>query len=298
MYFESLPGHFVTGSLYRPTGPRQAPGVLSPHGHWPDGRFQDVARPSAAQQLASGAERFDNGARHPLQARAVQLARMGCVVFHYDMVGYADSVQIPQDIAHRPRGRTRPVPTTGCSSAPRGAAAQLDHGPADLELRPRARLPQPLADVDPARIAVTGASGGGTQTFILGAIDDGPAVAFPAVMVSTRCRAAARARTPLLRIGTGNVEFAALFAPKPLGMTAADDWTKEMATEGFPELKQHYELLGARDKVQLFPFLQFGHNYNHVSRAAMYGWLNRHLGLGQDEPVLEQRLRAAHARRG
>ena len=71
-------------------------------------------------------------------------------------------------------------------------------------------------------------------------------------------------------------------------MTAADDWTRTMPTDGFPELQKHYELFGARDKVQLFPFLQFGHNYNHVSRTAMYGWLNQHLGLGAEAPVLEQ----------
>ena len=54
-----------------------------------------------------------------------------------------------------------------------------------------------------------------------------------------------------LRVETGNIEFAALFAPKPQGMTAADDWTKEMATKGFPELKEHYELLGAPKNVML-----------------------------------------------
>src|SRR5690606_7763460 len=47
-------------------------------------------------------------------------------------------------------------------------------------------------------------------------------------------------------------------------------------------------MLGAPDNVRLFPFLQFGHNYNHVSRTAMYGWLNRPLRLGADEPVLER----------
>ena len=136
---------------------------------------------------------------------------------------------------------------------------------------------------------MTGASGGGTQTFLLAAIDDRPAVAFPAVMVSARMQGGCTCENAdYLRIGTGNVELAALFAPKPLGMTAADDWTKTMPTDGFPELQKHYELFGARDKVQLFPFLQFGHNYNHVSRTAMYGWLNRHLGLGLDEPVLER----------
>ncbi len=73
---------------------------------------------------------------------------------------------------------------------------------------------------------MTGASGGGTQTFILCAIDDRPAVAFPAVMVSTAMQGGCVCENcSYLRIGTGNVEIAALFAPKPLGMSAANDWT-------------------------------------------------------------------------
>ena len=107
-----------------------------------------------------------------------------------------------------------------------------------------------LPDVDPARIGVTGASGGGTQTFILCAIDHRPAVAFPAVMVSTAMQGGCTCENcSLLRVGTGNVEFAALMAPRPLGMTGANDWTKEMATKGLPELKAHYAMLGVPDKV-------------------------------------------------
>jgi dienelactone hydrolase len=291
VFFESVPGHFVTGSLYRPAGRTgRLPAVLSPHGHWPGGRFQDIAEPERRKQLASGAERFDNAARHILQARAVQLARMGAVVFLYDMIGYADSVQIPQGIAHSPRGRERKGPDEGLFFS-------MD---AELKLQSILGLQMwnavraldfltSLPDVDPARIAVTGASGGGTQTFLLGAIDDRPAVAFPAVMVSARMQGGCTCENAdYLRAGTGNVELAALFAPKPLGMTAADDWTRTMPTDGFPQLQAHYDLFRAKDKVQLFPFLQFGHNYNHVSRAAMYGFLSRHLGLGFDEPVLEE----------
>jgi hypothetical protein len=92
----------------------------------------------------------------------------------------------------------------------------------------------------------------------------------------------------LLRVNTGNIEFAALFAPKPQGMTSANDWTKEMATKGFPELKQLYTFLGAPDNVILQRGEHFPHNYNAVSRSAFYTWLNRHFKLGFKEPVIEQ----------
>jgi hypothetical protein len=99
VFFESVPGHFVTGSLYRPNDqPGPFPGILSPHGHWNEGRFHDHGEKTIRQELVTGAERFEIGGRHPIQARAVQLARMGCMVFVYDMVGYADSLQFK----HRP----------------------------------------------------------------------------------------------------------------------------------------------------------------------------------------------------
>jgi dienelactone hydrolase len=149
-----------------------------------------------------------------------------------------------------------------------------------------------LPDVDPKRIAVTGASGGGTQTFILCAIDPRPAVAFPAVMVSTAMQGGCTCENACyLRLGTGNIEIAALIAPRPLGMTAANDWTKEIATKGLPELRQHYKMLGVEDLVMAKPLLQFGHNYNYVSRAVMYQWLNKHLKLGLEEPIVEEDYR-------
>ena len=103
VYFESYPGFFVTGSLYRPKSrPGKLPAVLCPHGHWPAGRFHDSGAAQVRLDITQGAERFEQGGRHPVQARCVQLARMGCVVFLYDMVGYADSKQL----SHRPGDRS------------------------------------------------------------------------------------------------------------------------------------------------------------------------------------------------
>ncbi len=218
VYLESFPGHFVTGSLYRPkgkTGP--LPGVLCPHGHWANGRFYDAGARPCGKQIVEGAERFEEGGRYPLQARCVQLARMGCVVFHYDMVGYADSLQIPSEISHR-FGQRRPKWKSPKNWGFFSPQAEL-HLQTIMGLQTYNSIRaldwfSELPDVDPSRIGVTGASGGGTQTFILCAIDPRPAVAFPAVMVSTAMQGGCTCENAsYLRVGTGNVEFAALFAP-------------------------------------------------------------------------------------
>ncbi len=296
VYFESYPGFFVTGSLYRPKGGSgKMPGILSPHGHWNNGRFYDQGEEVVRKQIVEGAERFEDGGRSPLQSRCVELARMGCVVFFYDMIGYADSLQIPESLAHgfaKQRPEMNTVENWGLFSPQAEAHLQSVMGLQTWDSIRALDFLLSLPDVDPSRVGVTGASGGGTQTFILCALDPRPAVAFPAVMVSTAMQGGCTCENAsLLRVDTGNVEFAALFAPKPLGMTAADDWTKEMPAKGFPELKAHYALLGAPENVMLKPLLQFGHNYNYVSRAAMYPWFNRHFKLGLKEPIVEEGYR-------
>jgi dienelactone hydrolase len=293
VYFESYPGFYVTGSLYRPKGaPGKRPGVLSPHGHWANGRFHDSGLENVRQEIVQGAERFEEGGRSPLQSRCVQLARMGCVVFHYDMIGYADSRQISSDIAHgfaKQRPEMSTVESWGLYSPQAEAHLQSVMGLQTWNSVRSLDFLLSLPDVDAGRIGVTGASGGGTQTFILAAIDPRPTVAFPAVMVSTAMQGGCTCENAcLLRIGTGNVEFAALFAPKPLGMTAADDWTREMTTKGFPELQKLYQMLSSPHNVMLKSLTSFGHNYNYVSRAAMYQWFNKHLKLGLQEPIVEE----------
>lgn len=296
VFFESTPGFFVTGNLYRPKGKTgKLPGVLCPHGHWPQGRFTDAGPEKILKDIVDGAERFEDSGRSPLQARCVTLARMGCVVFHYDMLGYADSTQLSYDLVHR-FGKQRPEMNSpevwGFYGTQAESRLQSVMGLQSLNSVRALDFLLALPDVDASRVGVTGASGGGTQTFMLGAIDPRPTVAFPAVMVSTAMQGGCTCEnSSLLRVDTGNIEFAAMFAPKPLGMTAANDWTKEMETKGFPELKKHYQMLGVPNNVFLKPSLHFGHNYNYVSRAAMYSWMNKHLKLGLKEPVVEQDFR-------
>lgn len=293
VYLESYPGHFVTGSLYRPKGRTgKLPAVLCPHGHWNNGRFVDQGVAQARRDIAAGAERFVNSGRFPLQARCVQLARMGCVVFHYDMLGNADSLQLSRDLAHG-YAKQRPQMDTpenwGFFSTQAELRLQSVMGLQTYNSVRALDWLLSLPEVDGTRIGVTGASGGGTQTFLLGAVDQRPAVAFPAVMVSTAMQGGCTCENCcLLRVDTGNIELAGLFAPKPLGMTGADDWTKEIAAKGFPELQQLYKLLGADGKVRAWPLTQFPHNYNYVSRAAMYSWFNQHLRLGYDDPIVEE----------
>jgi dienelactone hydrolase len=276
VFFASLPGHYVSGNLYRPKGKKgPLPAVLSPHGHWQNGRFYEAPEAAAREQIRQRAEKTLEGARYPLQARCAQLARMGCVVFHYDMVGYADSTAI----GHR----------TGFTDAEAELRLQSFMGLQTWNSTRALDFLLGLPDVDPTRVGVTGASGGGTQTFILCAADDRPAAAFPAVMVSTEMQGGCVCENcSYLRQGTGNIELAGLFAPKPLGMTGAHDWTLHIEERGLPELKKLYQLYGAEDRVMTRCFPQFEHNYNQVSREVMYNWFNKHLKLGQPEPVVER----------
>jgi hypothetical protein len=293
VYFESFPGFFVTGSLFKPKKIEgKVPGLLHPHGHWANGRFHDKGLEAVKQEIKVGAEKYEDSGRNHLQARAVGAARLGCIVFQYDMIGYADSQQLSFDLVHR-FGKQRPEMNDpknfGFFSTPAESHLESVMGLQTWNSIRSLDFLLTLPEVDPQRIGISGASGGGTQTFMLAAIDDRVSLAFPAVMVSTAMQGGCTCENAcVLRVDTGNIEFAALFAPKPLGLTAADDWTKEMRSKGFPELKAHYTLLGKPDNVFLLDRTEFGHNYNYVSRAAYYDWLNTHFKLGHESPIVEQ----------
>jgi hypothetical protein len=248
VFFESLPGFFVCGNLYRPLGKGPFPGILSPHGHWGQGRLEH-------SELCS------------VPGRCINLARQGHAVFTYDMVGYVDSDQIP----HRFGGRREDLWGIGAMGL------QLWNGIRSLDLLCS------LAEVDASRLACTGASGGGTQTFALAAVDDRVKAAAPVNMVSAHMQGGCGCENQgHLRLQLNNVEIAACMAPRPLLLVSATgDWTANTPDLEFPAIESIYRLYGAEDRVTSVQ-VDAGHNYNQESRQAVYGFFGRWLSGDRD----------------
>ena len=281
VYFESYPGFYVTGNLYRPKGKvGPLPAVLSPHGHWENGRLYEAPDSEVKRQLADGLEKDPDAARYPLQARCANLARLGCIVFFYDMIGFADAD--PEHFLHHNTYRDLDSDLHGLSIF----GLQTWNSIRSLDFL------ESLPDVDKTRIAITGASGGGTQSFMMMAIDDRLACAAPVNMISAgeHQGGCVCENNSLLRLGTDNVELAATFAPKPfIHPTATGDWTKDYLEKGFPEIQATYKLFAAEANVETMRQTA-PHNYNVHAREAVYNFFNKHLKLGHEGVITEAKF--------
>jgi dienelactone hydrolase len=241
---ETLPGYFLGGNLYRPARKKShTPGVLLAHGHWKRGRLE-------------------NDPSYSVPALGVNLAKQGYVVFAYDMVGFNDTRQTP----HSFNGWEE----TLWGFHPMGL--QLWNSIRALDFL------QSLPDVDPRRIAATGASGGASQTFLLAAVDDRVAYAAPVNMVSAYMQGGDPCEeAPSLRLDTFNVEIAAMMAPRPmLVVSSTRDWTRHTPAEEFPAIRHIYDLYGAANSVGNV-HIDAEHNYNRQSREAVYQFLAKYL---------------------
>ncbi|HPC15531.1 MAG TPA: acetylxylan esterase [Candidatus Hydrogenedentes bacterium] len=244
VWFEARPGFLVTGNLYRPLGkPGPFPGVVNPHGHWEHGRLNDDARGS-------------------VPGRCITLARMGMVAFSHDMIGYNDSAQFAHNWGKREWKLWGIHPF----------AFQLWSGIRAVDFL------QSLPDVDPERIGCTGASGGGTQTFALTAVDPRIRVAAPVNMISHSMQGGCLCENaPIIRFDNSNMEIGALAAPRPLLMVSATgDWTRETPRVEFPSIRDVYALYDAGDRVENV-HIDSDHNYNKQSREAMYRFFGKWL---------------------
>ncbi|HYI96671.1 MAG TPA: hypothetical protein VEX68_24230 [Bryobacteraceae bacterium] len=259
VFIETLPGFYLAGNLYRPLGKSgKFPGMLAPHGHAQYGRLE-------------------HGDLFSVPSRGINHARQGYVVFAYDMIGYNDTMQIPHVFG--------------------GPREQLwSFGPLGLQTWNSIRaldFLQGLPDVDSEKIVVTGESGGGTQTFLLCAVDDRPKWSAPVNMISLIMQGGSPCENaPGLRIDTNNVEIAALMAPKPMLMVSATgDWTRNTPKEEFPAMKAFYDLYGKGDEVETI-LIDAPHNYNKASREAVYRFMGKKVLNDSDASKFsEQRIR-------
>ena len=243
--FASIPGMYVTGNLYRPLDAKPPYAVILS----PHGHGDpDNARCSETEQKRCGT-----------------LARMGALVFAIDMFGYGESMpQIPNHQAHQ--------------NALAGTMQTWNSMRAlDFLLS--------LDGADPGRIGVTGESGGGTQSFLLTALDARVGVCVPVVMVSAYFFGGCTCESglPIHRSSehfVTNAEIAALAAPRPLLVISdGKDWTKNVPTLEFPFLQRVYALHGAKDLVANVHLANEGHDYGPSKRAAMYPFMAAHLKL-------------------
>jgi len=235
---ESFPGFYITGNLYRPLkAEKRCPAILTPHGHWVDRRMSP-----------------------DVQIRSACLARMGAVVFAYDMVGYGDSKQVNHKI---------PIALLLQTFNSRRV---IDY----LVSRP---------DVDPERIGITGESGGGTQTIMITAIDSRIKVSVPVVMVSAYFFGGCTCESgmPVHRSKnhqTNNVEIAALCAPRPMLLISdGGDWTKNTPRIEFPYIQKVYALYDAESKLDNAHFPGERHGYEATKRYPVYNFFDHYLNL-------------------
>jgi cephalosporin-C deacetylase-like acetyl esterase len=269
--FESQPHFYVTANLYLPTtGHPPYPAILYPLGHERGGK----TNPTWQQMLGS-------------------LATKGYVALTWDPIGQGERLQIyDEDL------RESKVGDSTTEHTELGTQCMLvgDHMARYTIWDGLRALDYLLSrkEVDPARIGLTGNSGGGTHTAYIAALDDRIQVAAPScyitswhLMLDTIGPQDAEQTFPFwLQQGVDYPDYLYAFAPKPYLILSAirDFFPIAGARETFAEAEKVYAAVGAREKVGMFE-ADDGHGYNKTRRLAAYDWFGRWLkGTGDTDP--------------
>jgi len=201
--------------------------------------------------------------RADCQLRCASLARMGCMAYSYDLFAWGESLLQFKSTDHR-TSFAQVVQTLG-------AIRILDYV---LSLK----------ETDPARVGISGGSGGGSHTVLMAAIDPRIKLSAPVVAVSSYfyggCPCESGMPIHMCGGGTDNVELAAMAAPNPqLLITDGKDWTAHMPEHDFPYLKKIYGYYGKADLVENVHLPNEGHDYGPSKRNALYKFVAKNFKL-------------------
>ena len=205
----------------------------------------------------------DGRYRADCQYRCAMQAKMGAIAFSYDLFAWGESLLQFKTEDHR-------------KSLAQSIQFLNSERILDWLLT--------LKNADAKRVAITGGSGGGSQTMLVTALDDRIALSIPVVMLSSHhsggCPCESGMGVHLCGEGTNNVEIASMAAPRPqLILSDGKDWTQHVPEVEFPFLKKIYGFYQQENQVENNHFPSEGHDYGLSKRLASYQFLAKHFQL-------------------
>lgn len=207
--------------------------------------------------------------RADCQIRCATLARLGCMAYSYDLFAWGESLLQFKSEDHR-TSIAQVVQTLG-------AIRILDYVLG-------------MKETDPARVGISGGSGGGSHTVLMAALDPRIKLSAPVVSVSSYfyggCPCESGMPIFFCAGGTDNVELAAMAAPHPqLLISDGKDWTAHMPEHDFPYLQKMYGYYGKTELVENVHLPNEGHDYGPSKRNALYAFIakNFHIDISKLE---------------